>query len=250
MKNSYHKKLKQFHLLWALLVGAVIFLLAIPAFAPGAKQHAKTTVPTSTAVLPAPGAPNPSQARSYPVHSNIIASMFYVGEPGTNDNGFIPNRASTWDEQWEAHYGGVDDPSHRNGWLPRFTPRQNPFYVALPYSDLDDNGQRKASASAVYWTEPQAAGGASWVKDRWVEVCYRQMCAYGQWEDAGPFGEDDMRYVFGRAAPANTEGIKAGIDVSPALNDYLRINGDARVNWRFVDSPAVPAGPWRDIVNR
>jgi hypothetical protein len=36
-----------------------------------------------------------------------------------------------------AHYGGEDSPTQRVNFLPTgFTPRQNPFYIALPYSDV------------------------------------------------------------------------------------------------------------------
>lgn len=242
MKSKYHSKLKRFHLLWALVVVAVFFTASNPGFAPGAPSQQEKDV------LPSLVQPHPTTAhyRAYPVHANIVASMFYIGEPGSSENGFIPNRASAWDEQWQEHYGGIDDPGQRNGWLPAgFTPGQNPFYIALPYNDLDDDGARKAAA-AIYWSEPQAPGAVSLVKGRWIEICYGGECAYGQWEDAGPFGEDDITYVFGSARPSNERGLMAGIDVSPAINDYLGLGGEARVDWRFIDAAAVPSGPWKE----
>jgi hypothetical protein len=174
--------------------------------------------------------------------------MFYVGEPASDQNGYIPNRASTWDEHWQEHYGGVDSPDRRSGWLPAgFTPKENPFYVALPYNDLDESGSRKASARQVYWSA-RAVPGKSLVKNTWIELCNGGKCAYGQWEDAGPYGEDDATYVFGAARPANKRDLKAGIDVSPAINDFLSTQGDAAVSWRFVTAAAVPDGPWSRII--
>lgn len=252
MKSRYHNKRKQFHLLWVAFIVAILFGVTVPGFAPGVPKprQAAVALPAEPLALAAPPAASPA-TRLYPVHPDIVASMFYVGESGTSDNGFIPNRASTWDEQWQVHYGGVDSPTRRGDWRPSgFTPKQNPFYVALPYNDLNGNDERKASAHSIYWSEPQTPGEHSFVKNRWIEICYQQKCAYGQWEDAGPFGEDDVAYVFGTARPANDQGLEAGIDVSPALNDYLGLNGDAKVRWRFIDGAAVPAGPWHDIITR
>jgi hypothetical protein len=46
-----------------------------------------------------------------------------------------------WDQHWQTSYGGVDDPDRRNGYWPAdFTPRENPFYVALPYGEFDALG--------------------------------------------------------------------------------------------------------------
>jgi hypothetical protein len=80
---------------------------------------------------------------------------------------------------------------------------------------------------------------------------------YGQVEDAGPsFGNlyHDAAYVFGaaNAPPAQPHFNHAGLDVSPALNGCLgfsELDGDNdRVDWRFVDAPSVPDGPWKRIV--
>lgn len=186
--------------------------------------------------------------RFYPIHHNIQASMFYVGEAASADNGYIANNDSAWDGTWVEGYGGIDDPHRRDGWLPAaFTPRENPFYVALPYNDFSDAGERKPSAKYIYWADV-AASGHSLVKNRWVEVCSQGTCAYGQWEDAGPFGEDDVAYVFGTARPANTRGLRAGIDVSPAIDHYLQLQGAGIVSWRFIEEP--PSGPWRAIITK
>ena len=55
-----------------------------------------------------------------------------------DDNAFIPNDVSYWDKDWQLHYGGVDDPHNRNGFWPAdFRPKENPFYVALPYGEFE-----------------------------------------------------------------------------------------------------------------
>jgi hypothetical protein len=180
------------------------------------------------------------------VHHGITTSMFYIGEPASAENGYIANADSAWDEQWVEGYGGTDDPQHRRGWQPAgFTPKENPFYVALPYNDLDAAGNRKSSATTIYWYS-QADSGQSLLKNRWLRICTDTACAYGQWEDVGPFGEDDISYVFGDARPTNTRGLGAGIDVSPAIDQYLRLHGSGTVAWQFVSTP--PPGPWLDTV--
>ncbi len=173
--------------------------------------------------------------------------MFWVGEPAAPDNGFIANTASVWQSNWQAHFGGVDDPDHRKGYRPAaFTPHENPFYFALPYSDYDAAGNVKDNVTKVPWYDPAAPPkpGVSVVKNHWIKVTYRGRSVFGQWEDAGPYGEDDVRYVFGDARPR----AHVGLDLSPAMADYLRLPGLGRTTWRFVPDSQVPAGPWRDIV--
>ena len=87
------------------------------------------------------------QSGYYLVHKNITSTYFWIGEPADSDNGYIPNSENSWDINWMAHYGGVDNPNNRNGYFPAgFTPKENPFYFALPYNDFDENGKRRQSA--------------------------------------------------------------------------------------------------------
>ena len=37
----------------------------------------------------------------------------------------------------------------------------------------------------------------------------------------------------------------AGLDVSPAVRDFLMMRSGERCDWRFVDVGEVPQGPWR-----
>ncbi|HWY34346.1 MAG TPA: polysaccharide deacetylase family protein, partial [Nitrosopumilaceae archaeon] len=43
---------------------------------------------------------------AYPLHQNITATFFWVGEPASSDNQFIDNLSSIWDDKWLAHFGG------------------------------------------------------------------------------------------------------------------------------------------------
>ena len=176
------------------------------------------------------------------------ATIFWIGEPADQSNGFITNTVSAWDDDWVNHYGGVDDPADRCGYLPcSFTPLENPFYVALPYNDLDNNGDQKASAASIPWYQANDPTG-SLLKNHWVELKLGSQTCYAQWEDVGPFEEDDFSYVFGNAAPLNTNGVSAGLDLSPAAGRCLGLDNVDTVKWRFIDETDVPAGPWTDTI--
>jgi hypothetical protein len=187
----------------------------------------------------------------YPLHQNITATVFWVGESASDDNNDISNSPSAWDEQWKKHYGGTDSATKRKGFLPsKFCPKENPFYAALPYNDFGKNGKHKAEIfSLVPWAKdkniPQEH---SVLKNRWIKIMHAGKIAYAQWEDVGPFEEDDEAYVFGSAAPKSQENKNAGIDVSPAVRDYLGLSGEDKVDWQFVDFTAVPDGVWKKII--
>ena len=189
----------------------------------------------------------------YRWHKDITATIFWIGEEGDSTNGYIDNHSSVWDDCWVEHYGGVDSPDERNGYMPsNFVPHENPFYCALPYNDFDLTGHRKKDAlSIIPWADGKLpADTVSMCKNRWVEISYNGKSVFAQWEDAGPFGEDDYEYVFGNSRPKNPVNDSAGIDVSPAVRDFLGLSGMDKVNWRFVDEEDVPSGPWLNIVTR
>jgi Bacterial Ig domain len=218
--------------------------------------------------------PGPAAVASeYPVHTDITATVFWVGEP--KGNGSSENNAlSAYDDDWERHYGGYDDyqvvrkpPTYANGL--GFTPAENPFYLDLPYDDVNDRTAFADRCRVVPWASQYPAsdcrnGAFSYMKNRWVKL-WRTVggttyTAYGQIEDAGPYVYDDEAYVFGTGdpRPASTLANNAGLDVSPALRDYLHFtgvdlsdqqNGDSnKVSWQFVDDAQVPAGPWKTTV--
>jgi len=200
--------------------------------------------------------PTPTVSTEYPLHTNITAAVFWVGEPVGNGSS-EDNALSAWDDAWQAHYGGYDDYEHRNGYYPiGFTPKENPFYLDLPYNDFNDNGTPKTNRTAVVpWASEKVwSSNESMMKNRWVKLTRNGVTCYGQIEDAGPYQYDDYNYVFSTtdARPKSTLANNAGMDVSPALRDCLKFNGlnnvDNKVDWQFIDSANVPSGPWKEII--
>lgn len=190
----------------------------------------------------------PSPSLSDPSYKKTLATVFWVGELPTQHNAFIPNDKSAWDSSWQNHYGGVDDPQNRCGYQPcAFTPQENPFYFALPYNDLDGQGRRKESASNIPWFE-EKSNRQSVLKNSWLAITYRDQTCYAQWEDVGPNETDDFQYVFGNQPPQNTFGLNAGLDISPAVRDCLKMTSNNNVFWKFTTDSEVPSGPWRETV--
>ena len=68
--------------------------------------------------------------------------------------------------------------------------------------------------------------------------------AYAQWEDCGPFRTDHWQYVFGDDRPMPNLNQGAGLDVSPAVRDYLGMGTKDVCDWKFVEAKDVPPGPW------
>jgi hypothetical protein len=193
---------------------------------------------------------NSAQAKAgehYPWKKDIVTTVFWIGEqPGENNP--VPNRASSWDKNWTGNYGGFDDPNpaRRSNYLPvRFTPRQNPFYCALPYNDKATNGHRPEAERVVPWFKVAYQGpGVSVCKDRWIAIRKGDRTVYAQWEDAGPFRTDHWEYVFGSERPKPNLNKGAGLDVSPAVRDYLGLQSTDVTDWKFVEFAEVPHGPW------
>ena len=188
--------------------------------------------------------------REYPRHTAITTTLFWVGEDASDENAYISNAPSAWDDDWQAHYGGVDSPDHRRGYLPAgFTPKENPFYCALPYSDFGKDGHKPDVLTVVPWARERPWGDTeSLCKNRWLKITYAGKSVYAQWEDVGPFKTDDARYVFGAATPRSHINHHAGLDVSPAVHDYLSLSGEDRTDWQFVDDQSVPPGPWKRVI--
>ena len=201
----------------------------------------------SNAASPSPKPkPTPSPLGIGPVHRNVRATVFWVGEGATSDNEYISNTVSAWDRNWQENYGGVDNPDSRDGYHPSgFEPKQNPFYFALPYNDLKGDKSRKENSKSIPWYSATSAEGVSIVKNRWIQVSTEEKTCYAQWEDVGPGETDDFDYVFGNASPKNS---RYGIDLSPAVRDCLDVGGLSTVWWQFIDNKNVPAGPWKEIV--
>jgi hypothetical protein len=180
--------------------------------------------------------------------TNIVTTVFWVGEQAGGNNP-VPNFRSSWDLNWQANYGGFDNPekSERRNYIPvSFVPRQNPFYFALPYNDVT-HGQFKPEAPLVIpWFKQAYMGqGQSVCWHHWIAIRKGNRTCYAQWEDCGPFRTDHFQYVFGNERPKPNLNHGAGLDVSPAVRDYLGLQPTDVTDWQFVNTQDVPAGPWR-----
>jgi hypothetical protein len=202
----------------------------------------------SVAFVPRHLAPPPPQAgERFPWKQDIVTTVFWIGEEPSANNP-VPNRSSSWDKNWTGSYGGFDDPNpqHRSNYIPaKFTPRQNPFYCALPYNDKASTGHRPEAPRVVPWFGDAYQGPAvSTCKGRWIAIRKGNKVAYAQWEDAGPFRTDHWQYVFGNERPKPNLNQGAGLDVSPAVRDYLGMQSTDVTDWKFVEFSEVPHGPW------
>ena len=185
----------------------------------------------------------------YPWKTDIVTTIFWIGETATANNP-VPNHKSSWDPDWTRNYGGYDnpDPSRRHDYIPiNFVPRQNPFYCALPYNDVT-HGQFKPEAPLVvpWFRQAFVQQGHSVCKDRWIAIRKGNRVCYAQWEDCGPFRTDHYQYVFRNERPTMNLNHGAGLDVSPAVRDYLGLGPTSLTDWQFVEVRDVPPGPWRN----
>ena len=184
----------------------------------------------------------------YAWKTNIVTTVFWVGEQAGGNNP-VPNFRSSWDLNWQSNYGGFDNPekSDRRNYIPvSFVPRQNPFYCALPYNDVT-HGQFKPEAPLVIpWFKQTYMGqGQSVCWHHWIAIRKGNRTCYAQWEDCGPFRTDHFQYVFGSEKPKPNLNHAAGLDVSPAVRDYLGLQPTDVTDWQFVNTQDVPPGPWR-----
>jgi len=177
----------------------------------------------------------------------IATTVFWVGEQATVNNP-VANDKSAWDSGWISSYGGTDSPNSedRLNFIPStFIPRQNPFYVALPYNDVDDHHTKPEAAQVIPWFNSSfVRDGQSVCKGRWVAIRHGKKVCYAQWEDVGPFQTDHWQYVFGSERPRPNRNRDAGLDVSPAVRQYLALDNVDFCDWKFVEFLRVPSGPW------
>jgi len=223
--------------------------LAIPAPTPS-----RPTVSANLGPAPSPRPRDRSFFRDtggkYPWKQKIVTTVFWVGESAAPPRNPVSNFGSAWDHNWMQHYGGVDTPhsAARTQYIPAtFVPRQNPFYCALPYNDVLTKGVTKPEARFVIPWFPQTfqQEGVSVCKDRWVAIRNHEgRVCYAQWSDVGPFRTDHWQYVFGNDRPKPNLNDGAGLDVSPAVRDFLGLRGMDATDWKFADFSEVPKGPW------
>lgn len=187
------------------------------------------------------------KGEKFPWRTNIVTTTFWIGEKAAKNNP-VPNDKSSWDVNWGKNYGGTDSPnaSERSGYLPaKFVPGQNPFYIALPYNDMQKGGHKPEASATVPWFWKDYKGpDKSVLKGRWIAIRHKDRVAYAQWEDCGPFRTDHAEYVFGNERPKPNLNKGAGLDVSPAVRDFLGMSSTDISDWKFVDFEEVPRGPW------
>lgn len=192
--------------------------------------------------------PAPSASPAAPVVlKKAKGTVYWVGEAASEDNGWIQNTDSVYQygkNHWLKHHGCADDERK-----PCTTGKENPFYCALPINDFKDESPNPKVRSRVP-PEWRLDGPVSWIKNRWVHIRAKGKDAYCQIEDGGPFGEEDVNWVFGDALkPLSKVNQSAGIDLSPAAANFLGVSGVYDIEWRLVlDQKDVPPGPWREKI--
>jgi hypothetical protein len=168
--------------------------------------------------------PLPGGQVEYPWHVGIETTVFWCLEPASDHS--PSNYRSVYDSLWFQHFRS-----------------ENPFFVAVPYCDIE-NGHTKASAAQyVPWFRQRfQADGESVMKDQWVEIRAGGRRCFAQIKDVGPYHTDDAEYVFLNHPPQPHSYNQAALDVSPAVQEYLGLDGLSVTSWRFVDRPS--SGPW------
>jgi len=183
---------------------------------------------------------------------NIITTVFYIGEYKKSRVGLLNNRSSAWSVAWVKSYGGVDTPK-RSTIFPKFKPKENPFYFALPLSDkelleLAQDDEPEMQELALFFNRVYSPNSheKSNLKNTWIAIqCGKKTC-YAQWQDVGPYNIDDADYVLSGRRPKDRG---PALDISPAVQKFLRIPDKARTRWRFVSPREVPQGPWLKFVS-
>ncbi len=224
-------------------LGILLVMVFLPQFVVG--ESVKPSISKNKSTTEA----DPKTTSSFPLRRNIVTTYFWIGQ-GDTPISATTNIKSAWDSFWKKNFGGIDCPDQRKdakkfreASLPRkFAPTLNPFYVALPFNDI---AFPKKSRKWVYWWDEnkfQKARFESQCKGRWIMIRFNNKVCYAQWEDVGPLRYDHAEYVFGDELP--TRHSRAGLDVSPAVRDYLGLSGLDKTDWKFVEDDQVPYGPW------
>jgi hypothetical protein len=109
------------------------------------------------------------------------------------------------------------------------------------------DGQFKPEAPLIipWFKQAYSSPGQSVCKGHWIAIRKGNRICYAQWEDCGPFRTDHFQYVFGNEQPKPNANGGAGLDVSPAVRDYLALQPKDVTDWQFVGVRDVPQGPWR-----
>ena len=195
-----------------------------------------------------PTANRPLSRSKYPWKNNIVTTVFWVGESAGQNNP-VHNHSSSWDLNWgrASAVSTIRIRGARRGYIPaNFVPRQNPFYVALPYNDVTRGTTKPESRICIPWFKDEfVKEGQSVCRDRWIRIRNRNgKDCYAQWSDCGPFRTDHWQYVFGDERPKPNLNKGAGLDVSPAVRDFLGLGRHRRHGLAIRGVQGRPRGPW------
>ena len=150
-------------------------------------------------------------------------------------------------------YGGYDDPnpSRRQNYVPvKFTPRQNPFYCALPYNDKAREGHRPEAPKVSSLVQGGLPGSR----------CFRLQGSMGR----DPQRQPDRLCPVGRCRAISNRSLGIRLRQRAAKTD-LQPRCRARcftrrarlswlqdtdvTDWKFVEFSEVPPGPWAKLGN-
>ena len=257
-------------------LGAALAGLVAAVALPGALASSSADTPADPGTAGAAG--GRVRAAAVPVSSNLRQArpLEAVPHPGTRATLFWigavfddtiegQSISSAWNPTWAHDYGGCDglgpigrgchaDPRTAGaGWFPTaVTPKQNPFYVGLPFDDVSDPTAFAARGRLPWAGEPEYAQllgdrAVSLLKNRWVAVTGPARTCYAQVGDSGPGQVADLAYVLHGARHQDPYGI----NLSPAVFSCAGLDfsaGSGGVDWRFADD--VPEGPWTRVVTR
>ena len=186
---------------------------------------------------------------------DIVTTVFYIGEYRKSRVGLLNNRSSAWIAGWVKSFGGVDHPGRKSIFPTKFTPKENPFYFALPLSDkvlrsVENNEiLPQYQEIVIFFNRIYSANSheKSFLKNTWIAIEKGGKVCYAQWQDVGPYCDNDADYVLRNERPKI--GKRPALDVSPAVQKLLNLSQKDVTRWRFVAPSEVPDGPWKKIVS-
>ena len=100
---------------------------------------------------------------TYPWHTDIVSTTFWVGEVFNADAADGSQEVSTYDDDWPGNYGGcggvhIEGGSEAEARCPAndhfpdaMRPKQNPFYLDLPHDDLNDTQGFERRKAVIPW---------------------------------------------------------------------------------------------------
>jgi len=186
-----------------------------------------------------------SAVQRYPWKTSIVTTVFWVGEQAGGNN--RSKLQKFLDFNWSENYAEPILRFQRTAQLhPNcFYSQAKPLLLCFTVHDVT-HGQFKPEAPLVIpWFKHEYRGRGS----RYAEIdglpFVRQshlLCAMGRLRSVS---HDHFQYVFGNERPKPNLNHGAGLDVSPAVRDYLGLAPTDVTDWQFVEVRDVSSGPWR-----